>query len=56
VLTIPSLKAQRTLYIAVERGRNRRSSVEALFNFLNSKEVKTRLKALKPKELTPQRG
>jgi DNA-binding transcriptional LysR family regulator len=52
VLTVPSLKAQRTLYIAVERGRNRRNSVEALFSYLTSKEVKDALKALKPKDLT----
>ncbi|HEX2053385.1 MAG TPA: selenium metabolism-associated LysR family transcriptional regulator [Actinomycetota bacterium] len=47
VLNVPGLKAQRTLYLAVERGRARRNSVEALLDFLTSKEVAEQLKKLK---------
>jgi DNA-binding transcriptional LysR family regulator len=47
VLNVPGLKAQRTLYLAVERGRTRRNSVDALLSFLSSKEVAAELKKLK---------
>ncbi len=47
VLNVPGLKAQRTLYLAVERGRSRRNSVDALLSFLSSKEVAEELKKLK---------
>ncbi|MGQ0680044.1 MAG: selenium metabolism-associated LysR family transcriptional regulator [Actinomycetota bacterium] len=47
ILTVPGLKAQRTLYLALERGRSRRNSVEALFEYLSAKEVKAQLKALR---------
>lgn len=47
VLNVPGLKAQRTLYLAVERGRTRRNSVEALLEFLSSKPVEKQLRQLK---------
>lgn len=47
VLNVPGLKAQRTLYIAVERGRSRRQSVDALLEFLGSKEVAAQMRALR---------
>ncbi|HYN98538.1 MAG TPA: selenium metabolism-associated LysR family transcriptional regulator [Actinomycetota bacterium] len=47
VLNVPGLKAQRTLYLAVERGRTRRNSVDELLSFLTSKEVAAELKKLK---------
>ena len=47
VLHVPGLKAQRTLYLAVERGRGRRNSVDALLDFLGSDEVREQLKKLR---------
>lgn len=47
VLSVPGVKSQRTLYLAVERGRNRRNAVEALHEYLISKPVKSSLKGWK---------
>lgn len=47
ILKIPGLRAQRTLYVAVERGGARRNSVEALLSYLTSEAVAAQLKELK---------
>lgn len=47
VLNVAGLKAQRTLYLAVERSRTRRNSVDALLDFLSSTEVSDQLKKLR---------
>jgi DNA-binding transcriptional LysR family regulator len=39
VLHVPGLNTKRTLYLAVERGRARRNSVEAVLDYLSSDEV-----------------
>lgn len=39
VLNVPGVSAKRTLYVAVERGRPRRNSTEALLEFLSSDAV-----------------
>lgn len=47
VLNVPGVNARRTLYVAVERGRPRRNSTEALLEFLSSKAVLQKIRKLK---------
>lgn len=47
VLHVPGLNATRTIYVAVERGRPRRNSTEALLDFLTSKKVIAQIRKLR---------
>ncbi|MEX2588399.1 MAG: selenium metabolism-associated LysR family transcriptional regulator [Actinomycetota bacterium] len=47
VLNVPGVSAKRTLYVAVERGRPRRNSTEALLEFLSSKAVLAQIRKLR---------
>lgn len=47
VLNVPGVGAKRTLYVAVERGRPRRNSTEALLEFLSSEAVVEQIRKFK---------
>lgn len=53
VLNVPGVGAKRTLYVAVERGRPRRNSTEALLEFLSSEAVVEQIRKFK---FDPKRG